>query len=340
MKTNSYFHSSKPFSNKNDEGSFFSKSKGLEEPFFSPQTIQPKWANKPVNEKEEGLGTDKIIKQTELAVQSPNPDSVPKKLSEVEIQDAISYNIKKFKNEKEIKTLKDVLGLSSDSAEIDDEFVKYVAQWQAKNELKEDGKIGPRTAAVIGYEMLGESKIDTALKPDAIKMLERGIVISLPGNNYTDTAVDSQKNITFSVHVPKGLKREDYALVNWVKGHMKTGGGGFFKAKMYGVMVDSNYTSYQVDSVDTDPIYWSKPGSRWEFNKVGNRKFTAKDSPGPALNTEVGADYDLDFKLQVYRLSDLPAVTGGNLGGAESKAIATVFWDYKVKVSATGTFTH
>ncbi|ASS48519.1 MAG: hypothetical protein A3D31_07825 [Candidatus Fluviicola riflensis] len=261
-------------------------------------------------------------------------------LSESQVGDAISYNTKRFKNPEEIKVLRKVLGLSAESSEIDEVLVKTIAEWQVLKGLIEDGKVGPKTAASIGYEMLEKSKIDPSLKSSAIKMLERGIVISFSGNSYTDSATESRKNIKFNVTVPKGLKREDYALVNWVKGYMKQGNGRYFTAVLYGSTVTANYGSYQVDSLDPDPIYWSEPGARWTYNKEGSTKFTATDSPGPALSTETGADYNLNFKLQVYRLSDIPATTSGNLGGAESKAIATVFWKYKVKVSATGKFSH
>lgn len=278
--------------------------------------------------------------QRDLAVEPPNPEAVAKTLTDSEVESAIAYNEKRFKSEDELKTLRDVLGLPFDVATIDREFVQTVAQWQAENNLKVDGKIGPKTAAVIGYEMLQESKVDASLKPEAIKMLERGIVLSLSGDSYTDTAAESHKVITFKVTVPKGLKREDYALVNWNKGFYKNADGTYKKAKDYGNLREVNFATWQVDSVDKDPVYWSTAGSRWNYSKSGNRTFTATDDPGPARSSDPGAHYKLDFKLQVYRLSDIPKTTTGTLGGAESKAIATVFWKYHVKVSAAGTFTH
>jgi hypothetical protein len=279
------------------------------------------------------------VKQLERAVPVPFPDAQAPEMTQPQIDDAIAYNSKKFHSEKELMTLRDVLGLSHDTGAIDADFVKTVAAWQAQNGLDPDGKIGPKTAAMIGYEMLEESKLDASLKPDAIRMLERGIVISFSNNSYSDSATESHKNIQFNVTVPKGLKPEDYALVNWVKGYMKQGNGRYFRAELYGTEVDVNYASYRVDSVDPDPVYWSD-GTRWNYDKSGKQHFSATDDPGPALNTETGADYNLNFKLQVYKLSDLPATTSGDLGGAESKAISTVFWNYKVKVSATGKFTH
>jgi hypothetical protein len=285
-------------------------------------------------------GTKEKSVQRDLAVEPPNPEAVAKVLTDSEVESAIKYNQKRFKGESELKTLRDVLGLSYDVATIDKEFVQTVAQWQAENNLKVDGKIGPRTAAVIGYEMLQESKLDASLKPKAIKMLERGIILSLSNDTYNDSATQSRKKITFKLTVPKGLKREDYALVNWNKGFYKKGDGTYYKAQDYGTIRDVNFSTWQVDSLDKDPVYWSTAGSRWNYTKSGKRSFTATDDPGQAKATQTGSHFKLDFKLQVYRLSDIPKTTTGTLGGAESKAIATVFWKYHVKVSAAGTFSH
>jgi hypothetical protein len=164
--------------------------------------------------------------------------------------------------------------------------------------------------------------------------------LSLSNNSYKDTASESRKNIKFNVKVPTGSSVGDYALVNWVKGYMKKGDGTYWKAKMYEKSVDANYTDYQVDSVDKDPVYWSDAASRWNFKKVGADGFYATDNPGPALNTETGAEYNLDFKIELYKLSDLPATTSGDIGTAKSKVIASQNWDYKVKVSDKGAFTH
>lgn len=283
--------------------------------------------------------TESPVKKTEDP-QKDTPVVKPLELSPGQVTDAISYNSKRFVNERDIKDIRTAFGLSTDSVEINEELVKSVASWQLTNGLSEDGKVGPKTAAAIGAEMLEKAKTDASLKPAAIRMLERGIVIAFSGNTYTDSATTSLKKIKFIVTVPKGLNREDYALVNWNKGYMKKGDGTYFKAKDYGTVRDANYPTYQVDSLDTDPVYWSEPGTRWRYNKEGTTKFTATDSPGQAESTEYGADYNLQFKIQVYRLADIPATTSGNLGGAESKAIATAFWEYKTKVSATGKFTH
>jgi hypothetical protein len=160
--------------------------------------------------------------------------------------------------------------------------------------------------------------------------------LSLSNDTYNDTATESHKKIHFNVSVPSSGNVKDYALVNWVKGYMKDGSGNYFKAKMYGSTVDANYSSWQVDSVDPDPIYWSEPGTRWNYNVVSGG-FYATDDPGPALHTEHKAVYALKFKIGLYKFSDLPATTSGTISATplEEKP-----WQYSVKVSSTGTFSH
>jgi hypothetical protein len=117
---------------------------------------------------------------------------------------------------------------------------------------------------------------------------------------------------------------------------MKDGAGNYFKAVMYGSTVDANYSSWQVDSVDPDPVYWSETGSRWNYTVVPGG-FYATDDPGPALNTEHGAVYALNFKIGLYKLSDLPATTSGTISAA---SIAEKPWEYSVVVDSAGAFTH
>ncbi len=162
--------------------------------------------------------------------------------------------------------------------------------------------------------------------------------LALSNDTYSDNATESRKNVQFDVTIPAGHKATDYALVNWVKGSMKDGSGTYFKAKMYGSVVDANYSSWVVDSVDADPIYWSDASGRWNYRTTPSG-FYATDSPGPALSTELGAVYALNFRIGLYKLSDLPATTSGTIGGAT--AIAERPWQYSVVVDPrTGAFTH
>lgn len=318
------------------EENFFSPQKNNEPPFFNPQTSKDSESR---DDEFDPAVPD--AKRTDLAVAQPNPTAVPKELTDAEVQAAISYNTTRFTDAEQIKLIRDVMGLSYDAPTIDEAFVKKVAEWQAKNNLAVvDGRINEATAAVIGFEVLEESKLEPTLKPEAIKILEKGITFTTSGDTYTDTADKSRKHIKFDVKVPKGLNRDDYVLVNWLKGHMKKDATHYFQVEIYGVWGDANWPAFQVDSVDTDPIYWSDAANRRNYTAEGTDGFSATDDPGPALNTETGAEYDMHFKMEVYRLSDVPATTTGTLGGAESKVIATHYWDYKVNVDAAGAFTH
>jgi len=278
--------------------------------------------------------------QRDLAVEPANPEAIARELTEIEIQEAIRYNRNKLRNEEEIRNLRDVLGLSADTAEIDEEFVRTVAQWQAENNLTQDGKIGPGTARIIGREMLEESKTDSSQVRPARQMLERGIILSFSHNTYNDTATTSSKNIHFNVFIPQGLNMRDYALVNFLSGELLFMPGPTHPTvTMYGSNVPFNFPATQVDSVDTDPIYWSTAASRWNYT-ISGRTFTATDDPGRPDNTfNLGDSADVNFRIGVYRISDLPLATTGNVGSAQP--IASASWRFSVLRDATsGVISH
>jgi hypothetical protein len=160
--------------------------------------------------------------------------------------------------------------------------------------------------------------------------------LALSGDSYNDTAAESHKKISFDVKVPSTLDVKDYALVNRLKGYQKDGSGKYFKVTMYGSPVDFNFPAWQVDSVDADPVYWSSSSGRWNYSKTADG-FTATDDPGPALTSEHGAEYAVNFKIGLYKLADVPTTTSGSIAAT---AISELPWQYSVKVSSTGTFSH
>lgn len=172
--------------------------------------------------------------------------------------------------------------------------------------------------------------------PDAGAPAPAKPTLATSNDTYTDNASESRKNIKFNVTVPSGLTAKDYALVNFIKGSMKDGSGKYFKVKMYGKTVDANYSSFQVDSVDEDPVYWSDSSARWNYTTTPTG-FYATDSPGPALTSEHGAVYALKFKIGLFKLADVPTTTSGTIAAT---AMQEVPWDYSVVVSDKGTFTH
>ena len=278
--------------------------------------------------------------QRDLAVEPANPEAIARELSETEIQEAIRYNRNKFRNEEEIRNLRDVLGLSDETADIDEEFVRTVAQWQAENNLTQDGKIGPGTARIIGTEMLEETRTVSSQRRPAIQMLERGIVLSFSHNTYNDTATTSSKNIHFNVYIPQGLNMRDYALVNFLSGELLFMPGPTHPTvTMYGSNVPFNFPATQVDSVDTDPIYWSDAANRWNYN-ISGRTFTATDDPGrPDHTFNLGDSANVNFRIGVFRISDLPLTTTGNVGTAQP--IVSAAWRFSVlRDPVSGVITH
>jgi len=160
--------------------------------------------------------------------------------------------------------------------------------------------------------------------------------LALANDTYNDSETESHKKIKFDVTVPSDLTAKDYALVNHLKGFEKNGDGTFFKVKMYGNLVDFNFTSWQVDSVDEDPVYWSDSTARWNYTTTPGG-FFATDDPGPALSSEKGAVYAVNFKIGLYKLADLPTTTSGTISAT---AIAEKPWTYSVTVSDKGAFAH
>jgi hypothetical protein len=129
--------------------------------------------------------------------------------------------------------------------------------------------------------------------------------LALANDTYNDSETESHKKIKFDVTVPSDLTAKDYALVNHLKGFEKNGDGTFFKVKMYGNLVDFNFTSWQVDSVDEDPVYWSDSTARWNYTTTPGG-FFATDDPGPALSSEKGRSTPSlqDRPLQAGRSAD------------------------------------
>ena len=131
----------------------------------------------------------------------------------------------------------------------------------------------------------------------------------------------------------------DYALVNFIRGEiLRAPGPAHPNVRMYGVLVPFNFPAEQVDSVDTDPIYWSTAASRWNYNIAG-RRFSATDSPGRSTGLfNPGDSADLHFRIGVFRVRDLPAVTAGNVGAARPLVIRR--WRFSVVRDAAGNISH
>ena len=177
----------------------------------------------------------------------------------------------------------------------------------------------------------GEGEAAAASSPSAS--------LSITGNgSYADTATESRKNVSFNATWSGGSK-EDYIIVNWLKGYMKNSAGTPYKVSMYGSLVDFNFSGWRVDSVDADPAYWSSGGTRWRYSVGGANAFSATDSPGP-MNTSDGrgAKARVDFKTAVYKSSDVPTTTTGTISATPLASFQP--WTYHVEVLGGGKFKH
>jgi hypothetical protein len=165
--------------------------------------------------------------------------------------------------------------------------------------------------------------------------------MSVSGDSYDDSggARYSAKKIKFTVDVPAGGDVHDWALVNWVKGSDKGADGKPYKAKVYDTITDIDFASFQVDSQDADPVYWSDASGRWNYIAVGANGFYATDSPGPKSHVwDAGEQVNLSYKMSLYKLADLPLTTTGDVGGATP--VQEYPWEMKVHCDAAGNITH
>jgi hypothetical protein len=186
----------------------------------------------------------------------------------------------------------------------------------------------PPGATLPAAPTYGATPMDT--RPPAPTLALSGV------GSYAD-GTESRETITYTVTIPAGAKHKDYCLVQWVKGYARSGSGAYFIADLYGAEKDINFPDWTIDSADPDPIYWSDKLARWNYDTKG-QTFTATDSPGPALDSEKGAEYALNFKVAVYETAKVPKTTTGSI----STTPVTGFepWSYSVLVSKAGKFTH
>jgi hypothetical protein len=160
-------------------------------------------------------------------------------------------------------------------------------------------------------------------------------------DNYQDTETDSRKNIRFTASVKPGSDPKKCVMVNWLQGTAKNKDGTFRKVKMFDAIVDYNFPTKRIDSLDKDPIYWSTAGSRWNYQfTVGTGDvFFADDSPGPPTWVD-GIDYDLKFSMCLHCIDDVSA-TSDESGSGVKNPLKCIDWVFKAKYDAAAKkFTH
>jgi hypothetical protein len=159
--------------------------------------------------------------------------------------------------------------------------------------------------------------------------------MALSGNSYSDTASESHKNVTYTATWSGGAK-EDFLIVQWVKGYAKDAAGTPLKTTQYNKTADINFADWRIDSVDEDPAYWSNASGRWNYNVVSANSFSATDDPNPP-SWQDGMDFKVDFKVGVYKAADVPTTTTGTMAATPLSSL--VPWEFHAKLSG-GKFTH
>jgi hypothetical protein len=148
------------------------------------------------------------------------------------------------------------------------------------------------------------------------------------GDTYTDSDKDTKKNIKFTFKVKPGADEKKCVMVNWVKGHSKSVKTGKpFKVTMFEKDVDYDFADLRIDSLDKDPVYWSKGGTRWRYDPEGKDSFFATDNPGPALR---GEDWDLTFQMCLHCTDDVDK-TSDAAGSGVKNPLKCIDWTFKAK---------
>src|SRR5206468_7396676 len=112
--------------------------------------------------------------------------------------------------------------------------------------------------------------------------------------------------------------------------------GKAYKVKMYGSLVDFDFASWQVDSQDADPAYWSDSKGRWHYTVDAADKFHATDNPGPMGDADgTGAEAKVDFQTGVYKTADVPTTTG-TISATPLHSLQP--WSYHVLIEGPGKF--
>jgi hypothetical protein len=183
----------------------------------------------------------------------------------------------------------------------------------------------------------GSAGATPAQSPTATAMGLSASLTVIP-DAYTDSATQSVKNNTFRVTWSGGAK-EDYSIVQWVKGYMKKANGKPFKTTQYGKKTDIDFADFRIDSDDEDPVYRNKPGIRWNYYPEGPEVFSSLDSPGPMYTDDgAGAEAKIDFLTGVYKTADVPTKTTGTISALPLSPLQA--WSYHVLVQGGGKFKH
>ncbi len=116
--------------------------------------------------------------QCDFAVAPTHPDTEVTVLTETQIQNAITFNSVLFTDTEEISVLRDILGITSDPAVIDSDFVNAVLRYQSQYGLSQDGKLGSSTAGILYNEVKAEADyLEQPERGTALRRVERRLFL-------------------------------------------------------------------------------------------------------------------------------------------------------------------
>jgi len=151
------------------------------------------------------------------------------------------------------------------------------------------------------------------------------------GNCYTDSPTASTKEILhlFSPSPATDEAAEHFCFVQFLRGFMK-GPNGFFPLPRYGDTngVAFNFSTWQIDSSDDDPAYYSPP--HFGHTTYTNNTYYVFDSPKPGY-WAIGVQCNVDFRIGLYCASQTPS-TGASLQPSLGLPFDEATWDFKVTV--------
>ena len=154
------------------------------------------------NEDDSEIETSIPSIQRDFAIEPPNPTADAAPLTDAQVQTAIQYNTIKLGGADAalIGTLRDVLGIEENPPVIDEDFANAVARWQAANNLPQDGKLGPNTAAPLFRELRAEGL--TAESRTLASLVRRGRIrvgpTYTPNGIVAATVAGGSKRTTFT----------------------------------------------------------------------------------------------------------------------------------------------
>ncbi len=152
-------------------------------------------------------GIQRKMIQRDFALEPPNPNVECEPLTEDEVNEAIRYNQRQRYQNRDIRLMRDVLGVSPDPVVFDADFVNAIACFQAQYNLDVDGKIGSTTGTHIGKEMQAEGR--SLGRPDGAELLATSR--RLCANGYKTVTIDFVK-----LHGATRSPRSDIEFANTV----------------------------------------------------------------------------------------------------------------------------